>query len=39
MDNSIWFGQRCKGLSIIENGVPHILNPNMGTSIKPLFIP
>ncbi len=39
MDNSIWLGQRCKGLGINENGVPHILNPNMGTNVKPFFTP
>ncbi len=37
--NSIWFGERCKRLSINENRVIHILSSNMGTSVKPFFIP
>ncbi len=37
--NSIWFGERCKGLSVNEIWVTHILNINMGTSEKALFIP
>jgi hypothetical protein len=37
--NSIWFGERCKRLNINENWITHILSPNMGTSVKPLFLP
>jgi len=35
--NSIWFGERCKGLSINENWITHILSLNMGTKWQTLF--
>ncbi len=37
--NSIWLNERCKWLNINENWLTHILSPNMGTSVKPFFIP